>query len=489
MSDAVRILIVDDEPPVIEGLRATIERELPGFVVVGSASNGREAIEHARTLHPEVILLDVQMPGIDGIEALRTMREQGVRSIAILVTAYERFDVARRGYGLGVRDYLVKPVGPRTIRDALQKAEGEIRRERERDAHVVEMAEGHTRVLRTVERALLHLVLVGATGTTIVQEMLGQLELDPRAVLAILVEHEPSVPSDELCDRLRYTVHGLLGPIGPGRVLALEFRPGPEPIVIRSRIERALVADQIAPVRVRAAEVVPLDRAAEKVRELLGAAARAPDIGLFRLRTAIVRAVRLADVDGACALLDEYVAEAARAGVVSEAVEALLVMVADATGGHRGATADRALEAIVESRRLHDVDASVRAARERLREWIGTVEEGGALTPIVRAAVEIVRTEFDRDLSIEEIADRLSVSASHLSRTFSTEVGQPLSAYLADVRLQHACELLEAGELSIKEIAQRCGYRDPNYFSRAFRGATGAAPSEYARERSHRAEA
>lgn len=489
MSDAIRLLIVDDEPPVIEGLRATIERELPGFTVVGSASNGREAIEHARTLHPDVVLLDVQMPGIDGIEALRTMREQGVRSIAILVTAYERFDVARRGYGLGVRDYLVKPVGPRTIREALHKAEEEIRRERDRDAHVVEISEGHTRVLRIVERALLHLLLAGAAGTSIVREMLEHLALDGRTVLPVLVHHDTRRPAREICDRVRYTVHGLVGPIDPGRILALEFRPGPDPAAIRARIERALRGgDGETDATLTLGDVAPLEGIGAAVRELVGATTLTPDIELFRLRTAIVRSVRLGDAAAATALLDEYVGESARYGIVAEALEALLVMAADATGGHRGATVDRALAAIVESRKLHDVEAAIGVARERLREWIGSAEEG-SLTPMVRSAVTIVRSEFDSELSIEEIADRLSVSSSHLSRTFSAEVGQPLSAYLADVRLQHACELLEAGELSIKEIAVRCGYRDPNYFSRAFRGATGVAPSEYARDRSNREQA
>ncbi len=485
MPDAIRVLIVDDEPPVIEGLHATIARELPGFSVVGSASNGREAIGKARTLQPDVLLLDVQMPGIDGIEALRTMREQGLRSIAILVTAYERFDVARRGYGLGVRDYLVKPVGPRTVREALGRAEIEIRAEREREAHVVEITEGNTRMLAIVERALLHLILAGAADASIVREMIVCLGLDGASVVPVLIHHnKDAATAAELADRLHYAVHGLVGVVGPGRMLALAFYPRQTAHEVGERIRRSLAQSGAgADFRVEVGGVAPLGDIPAEVETLSKAVTLMPDAGLFRLRTKIVRAVRLADRSQAMATLDEYVSCATECGVVPEALEALLVAVADVTTSHRGAIVDRALETIVEARRLHDLESAVASARRHLNEWIDSVAATDSLSEIVRAAVRIVREEFAADLSIDNIADRLNVSPSHLSRTFSAEVGLPLSAYLADLRIQRAGDLLEAGALSVKEIAARCGFRDPNYFSRAFRGATGLTPSEFARSR------
>jgi len=484
--DVLRVLIVDDEPPVIEGLAATIDREIPSYRVVGSAANGRQAIEKARELQPDVILLDVQMPGVDGIDALRTMREQGVQAIAILVTAYERFDVARRGYGLGVRDYLVKPVGPRTIREVLAKAESEIRQERERESHVVEMAEGKTRMLQTLERALLHLVLAGLPDSPAVPEMLSQLGLDGLTVVpvVIFVHRPPEAGISELAERLQYTVHGLVGVIATDRIVALAFHGKDSAAQVRERIERSLAfQSQSSHLKVQVADPVPLHQVAAVISHLSGSNRTAPHVRLHQLRGATVRAVRTGDILRAYSLFDEYVRLASRSGVVAEAVEALLVLAADAVNTHRGAAVDRALETILSYRKLSDTEGQVELARRHLAIWAQLDGTTQSLSSAVRAAVELVRNEFDRDLSIEGIAGRLQISPSHLSRTFSAQVGQPLSAYLADVRMQHASNLLRAQEHSVKEIATLCGYRDPNYFSRVFRAATGLSPSEYSKRR------
>jgi len=91
-----RILVVDDEKPVIEGISHIVRRDLAReFEVVGSASSGRVAIEKAAVLSPDLVLMDVRMPGISGMDAIREMRKRGSTAYVILITAYERFDIAR----------------------------------------------------------------------------------------------------------------------------------------------------------------------------------------------------------------------------------------------------------------------------------------------------------------------------------------------------------------------------------------------------------
>ena len=484
MDDAIRVLLVDDEPPVIEGLAAAIERDLSGFTVCGSAGNGRQAIEMARALQPDIILLDVQMPGVDGIEALRTMREHGIQSLAILVTAYERFDVARRGYGLGVRDYLVKPIGPRTIREALTKAETEIRQERQRELHSVELAEDNTRMLRTLERALLHLILAGISDSIAVAEMLTHLGLDGTTVVPVIVRGREGASLGELADRLRYTVHGLVGTLSANTIVALAFHGSESVDTVRDRIGHSLTfASDPSALEVLVGKPAEISDAAAAVEKLSGRTDGVPDARLVQTRAAVLRAVRTGDTDRAIAALHEYTRAAEEQSVLAEAVEALLVLGADAVSGVRGTVADHALEAVLECRRLQDRESRVELARRLIASWAQTLSQIDSLSPVVQAAVSLVRNEFADDISIDELAERLKVSASHLSRTFSAEVGQPLSAYITDVRIQHAFTLLDAGDHSVKEVAALCGYRDPNYFSRAFRAATGQSPSEYAQSR------
>jgi len=110
-----RIFLADDERPVLDGVAAAIRKRLPDVVICGTASTGREAIDGAIRERPDVILMDVRMPGMSGLEGLRELRASAPETVPILLTAYERFDVAKEAFGLGVYDYLVKPFSPREL--------------------------------------------------------------------------------------------------------------------------------------------------------------------------------------------------------------------------------------------------------------------------------------------------------------------------------------------------------------------------------------
>jgi len=118
-----RVLIVDDELPIINGLSFLFKRYFQAdYSVVGTARSGREAIEKSMALAPEIILMDVQMPGISGLEVIRELSHEGGAKAFILVTAYERFDIAREALSMGVCDYLLKPVSRERLDVALRTA-------------------------------------------------------------------------------------------------------------------------------------------------------------------------------------------------------------------------------------------------------------------------------------------------------------------------------------------------------------------------------
>ncbi|HKH78560.1 MAG TPA: response regulator, partial [Solirubrobacteraceae bacterium] len=107
MTDAMRILIADDEPVIRMGLRTMLEEH--DYTVVGEASDGEEAVALAAKLNPELIFLDIKMPGLDGISAASTIMTRQPRPI-ILLTAWSERDLVQRAQEAGVLAYLVKPV-------------------------------------------------------------------------------------------------------------------------------------------------------------------------------------------------------------------------------------------------------------------------------------------------------------------------------------------------------------------------------------------
>ena len=182
----IRILVVDDEKPVIEGISHIVRRDLSAeFAIVGSAYSGREAIEKAATLSPDLILMDVRMPGISGLDAIREIRQRGLPSAFVLITAYERFDIARDAVELGVLDYLLKPVSKDTLALSLRSAASFIEKKGEIEHREIEHREREEGMRAFVGAALLQGIMLGERWVPAIESYLAALEItEPFAVLA-----------------------------------------------------------------------------------------------------------------------------------------------------------------------------------------------------------------------------------------------------------------------------------------------------------------
>lgn len=107
MSEQICILIVDDHPVVRDGLVAILGTQ-PDFVVVGEAGDGRDALQKAHDLHPDVILLDLEMPGMDGVETLRQLKAQNAQTRVIVFTAFDSDERIVTAVQAGAQGYLLK---------------------------------------------------------------------------------------------------------------------------------------------------------------------------------------------------------------------------------------------------------------------------------------------------------------------------------------------------------------------------------------------
>lgn len=105
----LKVLIVDDETVVRRGIMLGTDWAAMDCVVVGEASNGEEGLAAAARYNPNLIITDVRMPRMDGIEMMRRLREQDCTAHFIVLTAYDEFDYARSALRYGAADYLLKP--------------------------------------------------------------------------------------------------------------------------------------------------------------------------------------------------------------------------------------------------------------------------------------------------------------------------------------------------------------------------------------------
>lgn len=105
----IKVLVVEDEELIRKGIILTVDWASLGCVVAGSAANGEEGLAEAEKIHPGLIVTDIKMPKMDGIEFVRKLREKGYLTDVIILTAYDSFEYAQSALRLGAVDFLVKP--------------------------------------------------------------------------------------------------------------------------------------------------------------------------------------------------------------------------------------------------------------------------------------------------------------------------------------------------------------------------------------------
>lgn len=118
---SIRVLITDDHLIIREGLRLIFDT-VPEIELVGEANNGQEALDAVDKLHPDVVLMDLQMPVMDGITAIEALRQSHPELAVIILTTYKENDLIYRGLAAGARGYLLKDTDRQTLIDTIQAA-------------------------------------------------------------------------------------------------------------------------------------------------------------------------------------------------------------------------------------------------------------------------------------------------------------------------------------------------------------------------------
>ena len=117
----LKVLVVEDEELIRKGIVLAVDWAALDCVVVGEASNGEEALEAVERYHPTLIITDLKMPRMDGIEMLRRLREMGNSAFVIILTAYDSFSNAQSALRLGAVDFLLKPFHDGELEEAVTR--------------------------------------------------------------------------------------------------------------------------------------------------------------------------------------------------------------------------------------------------------------------------------------------------------------------------------------------------------------------------------
>ncbi len=524
-----KIMLADDEGIVIDSLKFIIEKNFGKECTVEFAKTGRSVIELAESFRPDIAIMDIQMPGINGIEAMKEIRKVNHTTIFIIMSAYDKFDYAKEAINLGVLDYLNKPVSHEKIVEVLKRAMNMIDEEKKKRANELMIREKIENVVPVIESGLIYNVLLqeGAYEDTIrYKELLG---IEENFGYLFVVECGDNLEGTQLSNTVgagvriqsRYSeirqiikddTAGVVGPIMANRIVV--FSPVETSTIDynqRTRIIercRNLVEKLVSRIdiefRVGIGTVKGWDNLVESYKEAVNTLKNVKGV-----------VVHYKDVNLGCAYEENYPIETEKAlfdktlkGDVNGTVEVAKEFFNWMVESHKEAEMDiklKVLEFVLWAEHLAYENSGMTYHFQSRTNYLPTILECHSYDDLERwfigkvsdasrsimknieeqsnSAVDKARAyianNFRFDISLDDVSREVDISPYYFSKLFKEETGANFIEYLTGIRINKAKELIENSGLSMKEICTEVGYQDPNYFSRIFKKNVGVTPTEY----------
>jgi len=528
-----RIMLADDEGIVLNSLSYLLEKNFEGQFEIDTAKSGRAAIELAEHFRPDIIFMDIQMPGINGIDAMREIRKILPSAIFIVLTAYDKFDYAKEAINLGVLDYLNKPFTQKAISDVVNQAIKELDEKREKRRIELQTKERLETVVPIIENGFIYSVIFKERFLEDIENyknLLG-LECDHGYMLAVVFGDTQqdnymtnSIGSSVKAQTTYYNkVRMILKDAFPTAVIG-NVSSNKIPVFIpydeehmdyQSRvnaIEKARVAarnmknatDETI-YRIGIGEVVKLsdclqsyEGAIKALYSTSGSVAHVDDLPIaisyegnypHELENRIFEHVQAGEVDETIVLASEFydwMVENYRDDFMSIRLKALeFVLRAESdmyrSGGGYTYYFNSRKDYLNEIMGASDVNSLRSWYIDKLKNTVTSILKGASdhTHHLIKKAVEYIENNYSKDISLDDISQELNLSTYYFSKLFKEEKGENFVEFLTETRIEKAKELMKDSSKSIKEISSSCGYSDPNYFSRIFKKYTGQTPTEY----------
>ena len=517
-----KVFFVEDEIVTREGIRDNVDWRANGFEFCGEAPDGEMALPLVQALQPDVLITDIKMPFMDGLQLCKIIRERMPWVKVIILSGHDEFEYAQKAINLGVTEYLLKPVTVQDLRNVLQKVAvqlNEERREQETLRKLRDQLEANRAALR--EKFLRKLVMGALSSSEAIEqsESLG-IDLVARCYLVTVIKIELCDAALQFdyreCERVQQIVAGLVEKNPDVFLLEKDLE---ELVLIMkgNTLEYLLEENELL--------VGQIERQIQGSRSKLTIAVGTPKKRLADLYQSFIEALvniqstatllstgsndpidkaELLKVDksavenylkcGVKADFDRFfdthirpIGEMARkSSLIKNYIFVDIVLATAKFVNELGGSIDQIIpdlnriDAVLAS--IKTIDQITAQAREIIlgalafRDSQTTTQYAG----MIHQAQEYITLHYMApDLSLNQVAAQVWLSPCHFSAVFSQETGTTFKEYLTELRIRRAKELLRTTPLRSSEISEQIGYNDPHYFSYVFRKSTRLSPKEF----------
>lgn len=533
MSSYLKVFLAEDEYVVREGIKNNIDWKANGYEFVGEATDGELAYPMIQKLRPDIVITDIRMPFMDGLELSRLIRKELPETEIIILSGYAEFSYAREAIKLGVAEYLTKPINGSDLISEMNKVAARIYEKQHdkeiREKYLKEIEENQIAERRELFNALAagslsvpdilergeklkinlsslwyNVLLLGVSSLVheydeysgsllLAQKRIEELAEQSRLIsfdrglegLAVLFtgdsENELAEKASDfiselegaLCDLSNIRYFGGLGiPVNRLRLLPEAFESASHAYAHRYLISESRI--------IKASEIRSVDKISEESIDLSSVNVKSFD------RSKITAFLKMGEAGESVYFADEFM-DSLGAGALNSTIFKQYIVL-----DIYFCVCEFLTELGIEKSLIKapEMNSEIMKSRESLRAYVADIfrdaivlreqNAGSHRKDVVNAVIDYIENNYSNDeLALNEIAAHVNFSPSHLSTVFSTEVGTTIVKYLTDYRMNRAKELLRCTSKKSSVISEEVGYKDPHYFSYLFKKTQGVTPTQF----------
>ncbi|SDW05646.1 response regulator [Paenibacillus sp. CF384] len=528
----IKVIIVEDEMLVRIGLKNSIDWAKLGMEVIADLSNGQAAWEYYNQVKPDLILTDIRMPNMDGMELISLIRENDSKTKIIILTAYEEFDLAKKAIRFGVTDYILKfKMSIDEMESVLRKVQSELQLESNRSSADQQDRQllDRTSLKETAMKDYLSYGRYSDAEFAAITKKLNFRFQPERLLLCVMAidnfERMEKKFHDNHGNLIRFSILNIVSELLSGYdrgeviyekdakyILVFSFHD----VVSEQRIYQQLqdILSHIGNVIKTYLNtsvtfgISTIQTGFSALRQLYQEGAGALEqrfilSGERFIRWEMARSHSLSSIVGM--KLEKMLGESKpfndrHAKEIEAGTQALVRLdrigkldvqimlirwIHWPTANLNAPSDDISAMALDYAGQIHHsatLDESIEVFRRYLHDILNYNEKKKYMSKEIAEAIKYIRNHYDEELSLQQIADHVQLNPSYLSRLFKKELQMSYVEYLNYYRIDMAKNLLLNTRLKSYEIAQKTGYWDDSYFSRTFKKMTGMRPHEFRRQ-------
>ncbi|QHW31453.1 response regulator [Paenibacillus rhizovicinus] len=531
----MNLLLVEDEIRQLNNVATCIPWEEHDIEIVGMARSGKEALAMVALRKPDIVLLDLQLPDMNGLEIIRSLRASGESVSFVILSGHNDFSYARDALELGADQYLLKPAGNAEILAVVSKLAERLRAERETEHDNQRLKRMWETSLPALQALFLRDLVRGKYAADdslqhAEEYFPGRPPLQAEDEYVVVIMEMDPLPASEIrysqkdTPLLRLALQNLaadtlwasnclLFPDDEAKVVAMfgcrEEESG-EALVLRvnvtiarllARVQDSLKMTASAGIgsKVVLKEIEISFRQANRALhervvfgynvvipyhpQPIGAGIPAPDRAFERK---LQGAMESGDDNAACEHVEQWFRETCSVVPSLDALQehvlflhSFIVRMIHAQGWSVAEVAKHDYESFLRPPELVSKEQTLQWMLRAVEAYMtyGSEQRNLHTNRLIVAVMELAKGKMDMEMTLHDIADQLYMNPSYLSRLFKRETGLTFTAYYQDLKMQRARELMVGGA-KVYEAARQVGFKDIGYFTRLFRKFWGVTPGE-----------